>query len=62
MVTTRSKTVADKQKELEELLKKDAALHAKIARAASGLLGAVTREAVIAALGEPPPPKAKGAA
>ncbi len=53
-------TVTDKQKELTDLLEKDAALHARIAAAASALTAKAVREALVAALGEPPQPKPKG--
>ncbi len=44
-------TVTKAQDELAKLLKKDAELHAKIAKAANGMTEAVIRDSVTSALG-----------
>ena len=49
---TKTKTPAKQAEEaLADLLKQDAELHAKIAKAASGVTGAVIRESLTASLG-----------
>ena len=44
-------TVTKAQDELAKLLRHDAELHAKIAKAASGMMREVTRDSAVAALG-----------
>ncbi len=48
---TKTTPVQQKQTALTDLLKQDAALHAKIAKAANGITEAVIRESVTSALG-----------